>query len=115
MAKSVIIEKVGAISWREMEQADDYQPTRQEEIDHGTRVVTRHFGDPGPGEIDTGRAYERYWPMTIDMMKAGIFNLEPLITHKYEAADIATCMQDSIRREDGFIKSVFYLNDKRGT
>lgn len=53
MAKSVIIEKVGEINWREMTPADDYQPTRQEEIDHGTRVVTRHFGDPGPDEIET--------------------------------------------------------------
>ena len=32
---------------------DDYRPTRQEEIAHGTRVVTRHFGDPGPDEIET--------------------------------------------------------------
>lgn len=53
MPKSVIIERVGEIAWREMTPADDYQPTHQEEIDHGTRVVTRHFGDPGPGEIET--------------------------------------------------------------
>ncbi|NLX27285.1 MAG: alcohol dehydrogenase catalytic domain-containing protein [Lentisphaerae bacterium] len=53
MPKSIIIERIGEISWREMTLEDDYQPTRQEEIDHGTRVVTRHFGEPGPDEIET--------------------------------------------------------------
>lgn len=64
---------------------------------------------------DTGRAYERYWPMTIDMMRAGVFDLRPLITHRYEAADISRCMQDSVVRADGFVKSVFYLTDRRGS
>ena len=51
--KSVVLEKIGEISYRELLLADDYKPTQQEEIDHGTKVVTRHFGDPGPGEIET--------------------------------------------------------------
>ena len=53
--------------------------------------------------------------MTIDMMRAGVFNLRPLISHRYEAADIRRCMQDSVVRADGFIKSVFYLSDRRGS
>jgi L-iditol 2-dehydrogenase len=64
---------------------------------------------------DTGRLYERYWPMTIEMMQSGVFDLSLLVSHKYEAAHIARCMADSVKREDGFIKSVFYLSDKRGT
>ncbi len=51
--KSIVLEQVGAISYRELQPSDDYQPSCQEEIRHGTRVVTRHFGDPGPGEIET--------------------------------------------------------------
>lgn len=51
--KSVVLEKIGEISYRELLPTDDYKPTQQEEIDHGTKVVTRHFGDPGPGEIET--------------------------------------------------------------
>ena len=64
---------------------------------------------------DTGHVYERYWPMTIEMFKAGVFDLSELMTHKYEAADIKRCMQDSIERKDGFIKSVFYLGKERGS
>lgn len=64
---------------------------------------------------DTGRAYERYWPMTIDMMKAGIFDLAPLMTHKYQAEEIERCMRDSVTRVDGFVKSAFYLSDAHGT
>lgn len=64
---------------------------------------------------DTGRMYERYWPMTIDMMRAGVFNLRPLISHRYEAADIRRCMNESTLRADGFVKSVFYLSDRRGS
>ena len=51
--RSIVLEKIGQISCRELLPAEDYKPTRQEEIDHGTRVVTRHFGDPGEGEIET--------------------------------------------------------------
>ena len=51
--KSVVLEKIGEISYRELLPTDDYKPTQQEEIDHGTKVVTRHYGDPGPGEIET--------------------------------------------------------------
>ena len=65
--------------------------------------------------IDTGRVYERYWPMTIDMFQSGVFDMRPLMTHRYEATDIQTCMQDSIVRADGFIKSVFYLSDRHGS
>ena len=64
---------------------------------------------------DTGRVYERYWPMTIDMFKSGVFDLSRLMSHKYEAADIARCMQDSVERRDGFVKSAFYLTDRRGS
>lgn len=64
---------------------------------------------------DTGRIYERYWPMTIDMLQSGVFDLAPLMSHKYEAADIGRCMRDSVERKDGFIKSAFYLSSQRGT
>ncbi|MCQ2437771.1 MAG: zinc-binding dehydrogenase [Clostridia bacterium] len=64
---------------------------------------------------DTGRVYERYWPITIDMFKSGVFDLRPLISHKYEAADIKTCMADSVTRKDGFVKSVFYLSEQHGS
>lgn len=59
--------------------------------------------------LDTGRVYERFWPKTIDMFKAGIFDLSKLMTHKYRAEDIAVCMKDSVERKDGFIKSCFYF------
>ena len=52
--------------------------------------------------------------MTIDMFKSGVFDLSRLMSHKYEAADIARCMQDSVERRDGFVKSAFYLTDRRG-
>lgn len=58
---------------------------------------------------DDGRVYERYWPMTIELFERGKFDLTPLITNRYRAEDIARCMEDSVRREDGFIKSVFTL------
>jgi L-iditol 2-dehydrogenase len=59
--------------------------------------------------IDDGRAYERFWPVTIELMKRGIFDLSYLISHKYRAEEIEKCMQDSIERGEGFIKSAFYL------
>ena len=58
---------------------------------------------------------KRYWPMTIDMMRAGVFDLRPLISHRYEVADIDRCMRESVVRADGFVKSVFYLSDRRGS
>ena len=58
---------------------------------------------------DTGRVYERYWPMTIDMFQRGVFDMSKLVTHKYRAEDIRRCMDDSVLRVDGFVKSVFYL------
>ena len=59
--------------------------------------------------LDTGRAYERFWPKTIAMMQAGVFDLSKLMSHKYQAEDIARCMADSVERKDGFIKSCFYF------
>lgn len=59
--------------------------------------------------LDTGRAYERYWQKTIAMMQAGVFDLSKLMSHKYQAKDIAQCMADSVERRDGFIKSCFYF------
>ena len=59
--------------------------------------------------LDTGRVYERFWPKTIAMMKAGVFDLSKLMSHKYQAEDIVKCMKDSVERKDGFIKSCFYF------
>ena len=47
--------------------------------------------------------------MTIELFERGKFDLTPLITNRYRAEDIARCMEDSVRREDGFVKSVFTL------
>ncbi|MEG1845173.1 MAG: zinc-binding dehydrogenase, partial [Clostridia bacterium] len=58
---------------------------------------------------DTGRAYERHWPITIELFKRGVFDMSILVTHRYQAEDIQRCMKDSVTRADGFIKSVFYL------
>lgn len=59
--------------------------------------------------LDTGREYERYWPKTIAMFEAGIFDMSILMSHKYRAEDIQRCMDDSVVRADGFIKSCFYF------
>lgn len=59
--------------------------------------------------LDTGREYERFWPKTIAMFEAGIFDLSVLMSHKYGAEDIAACMSDSVERKDGFMKSCFYF------
>ena len=58
---------------------------------------------------DTGRVYERFWPKTIAMFEAGVFDLSGLMSHKYRAEEIGRCMRDSVERKDGFIKSCFYL------
>lgn len=52
MTKAIILEKIGEISYRDIRPGDVYQPTREEEILHGTRVVTRQTGTPGPDEIE---------------------------------------------------------------
>lgn len=56
--------------------------------------------------LDTGREYERFWPITIRLMERGVFNLAPLISHRYPGEEVARCFEDSVRRENGFIKSV---------
>ncbi|MBQ9922829.1 MAG: alcohol dehydrogenase catalytic domain-containing protein [Clostridia bacterium] len=61
--------------------------------------------------IDSEKEYSRYWPRTIKLFEAGVFDLKPLISHKYMACDIARAMEDSVKREEGFVKSVFYLED----
>ena len=53
MPNAVILERPGEISYREIRESDVYKPTREEEIAHGTRVVTRQLGDPGPDEVET--------------------------------------------------------------
>jgi L-iditol 2-dehydrogenase len=58
-----------------------------------------------PG-IDFGKRYERHWPTTIKLIERGIFNLKPLITHKYDAGEIEKAMKESTVRPEGFIKSV---------
>ncbi|MDD4220645.1 MAG: zinc-binding dehydrogenase [Sphaerochaetaceae bacterium] len=68
----------------------------------------QHFLHTSPA-ADFGKVYERYWPTTIELMRRGVFDLSYLITHKYKAEEINQCMQDSVSRTDGFIKSVFYL------
>lgn len=60
--------------------------------------------------IDEGKRYERYWPITIELIEKGIFDLIPLVTHRYRASEIKTCMEDSVSRTEGFIKSVFELD-----
>jgi len=59
--------------------------------------------------IDDGNPYERFWPKTIDLFERGVFDLSMLISHKYRAEEIERCMEDSSRRLEGFVKSVFYL------
>ncbi len=61
--------------------------------------------------IDSEKEYSRYWPRTIKLFEAGIFDMKPLVSHKYKAEDIKVAMEDSVKREEGFIKSVFYFED----
>lgn len=53
MKKAVVLEKIGDITYRNITESDVYKPTLEEEIAHGTKVVTRQTGDPGPDEIET--------------------------------------------------------------
>jgi len=69
----------------------------------------QHFLHTSPA-ADHGREYERYWPITIELISRGVFNLSKLVTHVYKAEDIKRCMEDSVSRKDGFIKSAFYLS-----
>lgn len=61
--------------------------------------------------LDCGREYSRYWPMTIRLFERGIFDLSPLISHRYDAEDICNAFADSVKREEGFVKSVIYFED----
>lgn len=61
--------------------------------------------------IDCEKEYSRYWPKTIKLFEAGIFDMSILISHKYKAEDIKQAFVDSVERKEGFIKSVFYLED----
>jgi len=65
--------------------------------------------------IDDGREYSRYWPMTIKLFERKIFDLSLLISHKYKAEDIERAFEDSVKREEGFVKSVIYLEDFKNT
>jgi len=64
--------------------------------------------------LDDGREYARYWPMTIKLFERGVFDLSLLISHKYPAEDIARAFVDSVKREEGFVKSVVYLENYPG-
>ncbi len=59
--------------------------------------------------LDDGRDYSRYWPKTIKLFERGIFDLSILISHKYKAEDIKQAFVDSVKREEGFVKSVIYF------
>jgi threonine dehydrogenase-like Zn-dependent dehydrogenase len=59
--------------------------------------------------LDDGREYSRYWPMTIKLFERGVFDLSLLISHKYRAEDVDVAFVDSVKREEGFVKSVVYL------
>jgi threonine dehydrogenase-like Zn-dependent dehydrogenase len=61
-----------------------------------------------PG-TDAGHAYERHWPVTIRLHERGIFDEAPLITHRYDARDIETAMEENAARTEGFIKSAVFL------
>ena len=61
--------------------------------------------------IDEGREYSRYWPKTIKLFENGVFDLSLLISHKYKAEDIKTAFVDSVKREEGFVKSVIYFEN----
>lgn len=61
--------------------------------------------------IDDGREYSRYWAKTIKLFEKGVFDLSVLISHKYRAEDIKTAFVDSVKREEGFVKSVIYFEN----
>lgn len=83
-------------------------------IDFKTEHLRGHRLIHTSPHIDYEKEYSRYWPKTIKLFEAGIFDLRPLISHKYAAEDIAQAMVDSVKREEGFVKSVFYLEDWPG-
>lgn len=60
--------------------------------------------------IDDGREYSRYWPKTIKLFEAGVFDLSLLISHKYTTDQVEQFYTDSVKREEGFVKSVMYLD-----
>lgn len=60
--------------------------------------------------IDDGREYSRYWPKTIKLFEAGVFDLSLLISHKYTTDQVEKFYTDSVKREEGFVKSVMYLD-----
>lgn len=61
--------------------------------------------------IDEGREYSRYWPKTIKLFEQGIFDLSKLISHKYRPEQVEQFFNDSVKREEGFVKSVMYLEN----
>lgn len=61
--------------------------------------------------IDDGREYSRYWPKTIKLFEEGVFDLSVLISHKYTTDEVEQFFVDSVKREEGFVKSVMYLED----
>jgi len=56
--------------------------------------------------LDSGKPYERHWPIAIRLMEIGVFDLKPLITHRYKAEDIQTAMKETASKQGNFIKSV---------
>ena len=63
---------------------------------------------------DHGREYERHWPVTIRLIQNGVFNLHPLISHRYPARDAARAMADAARRDDGYVKGALYFERSEG-
>ena len=61
--------------------------------------------------LDDGREYSRYWPMTIALFERGVFDLSLLISHKYTVEEIGKAFIDSVKREEGFVKSMVYLEN----
>ena len=61
--------------------------------------------------IDDGREYSRYWPKTIKLFEEGVFDLSILISHKYTTEQVEQFFIDSVKREEGFVKSVMYLEN----
>lgn len=59
--------------------------------------------------IDDGREYSRYWPKTIKLFEQGVFDMSLLISHKYKPEEVEKFFSDSVTREEGFVKSVLYL------
>ena len=50
--KAIIIEKIGDITYREVQPSDVYMPTDEEDIEHGTEMYSLSLDrDPEPDEI----------------------------------------------------------------